>query len=69
MTSLTDSSIVSGAGMTHALANSPAGAELYSGDITIWFGFFGVLTCIANVYSIGMIAWKAWCVEFAPVSG
>lgn len=52
--------IVSGSGMTHALATSPKGAQLYSGAITLWFGFFGVLTCIANLYSVGMISYKAW---------
>ncbi|KAI0749967.1 hypothetical protein C8Q80DRAFT_1066899, partial [Daedaleopsis nitida] len=51
--------LVSGSGMTHALAISPKGAQLYSGDITLWFAFFGVLTCIANLYSVGMISYKA----------
>lgn len=46
--------------MTRALSTSPKGAQLYSGNITIWFGFFGVLTCIANLYSVVMISYKVW---------
>ncbi|KAH9933641.1 uncharacterized protein BXZ73DRAFT_101025 [Epithele typhae] len=52
--------LVSGIGMTIALARSPPGGQLFSGSITLWFAFFGVLTCIANLYSVAMIAWKAW---------
>ena len=55
---------VSGIGMIVALAHSPPGGELFAGSITIWFSFFGVLTCVANVYSIVMISWKALSVTF-----
>ena len=51
---------VAGIGMVIALSKSPIGAGIFSGNITLWFAFLGSLTCIANLYSVVMISWKAW---------
>lgn len=47
--------------MTHALSQVPNGVQLTgSTDVVIWFGLFGALTVLSNVYSVVLIAWKAW---------
>ena len=57
--------LVSGVGMTHALSRSPDGEVLFGEDVTVWFVGFGVLTCVANLYSVGAIAYKAWYVSMS----
>ncbi|KAH9940165.1 uncharacterized protein BXZ73DRAFT_43019 [Epithele typhae] len=49
-----------GIGMINALSRSEIGAQVFAGDITNWFVAFGVLTFLANLYSVGMITYKAW---------
>ena len=55
----------SGIGMVHAFAISASGQEVYNEDITRWFAVFGALTCLANIYAVVAITYRAWCV---PVS-
>ncbi|KAI0743080.1 hypothetical protein C8Q80DRAFT_953258 [Daedaleopsis nitida] len=50
-----------GIGMTHALSQLPNGVPLTaSPEVMIWFGGFGALTVVSNVYSVVLIGWKAW---------
>ncbi len=55
--------IVSGIGMTNALSRLPNNTQLFdNATVVIWFGGFGGFTVLSNIYSVFMIAWKAWCV-------
>ncbi|RPD69257.1 hypothetical protein L226DRAFT_539935 [Lentinus tigrinus ALCF2SS1-7] len=50
----------SGIGMVHAFSVSASGQEVYNADITRWFCVFSGLTCLANVYAVIAISFKAW---------
>ncbi|RPD54332.1 hypothetical protein L226DRAFT_472059 [Lentinus tigrinus ALCF2SS1-7] len=49
----------SGIGMIHAFAISSSGQEVYNEDITRWFSVFGGLTCLANIYAVVAISYRA----------
>ena len=51
---------VAGTGMVVALSKSPSGQDVFSGAIVMWFGTFGALSCIANIYAVILMSWKAW---------
>ena len=48
--------------MVDALSKSPPGQGIFSGAIVVWFGGFGALGCVANIYAVVLMTWKAWCV-------
>ena len=49
--------------MTLALSKLPTGMQLTDSEtVIVWFGCFGLFTLLSNLYSVVMIAWKAWCV-------
>lgn len=50
----------SGIGLVRAFAISPPGEEVYNEEISKWFGIFGGLTCLANLYAVAAIGYKAW---------
>ncbi|KAI0749957.1 hypothetical protein C8Q80DRAFT_1102089 [Daedaleopsis nitida] len=52
--------IAAGSGLVHAFAMSPPGEEVFNQEITGWFGIFAGLTCIANLYAVAAISYKAW---------
>ena len=39
-------------------------AVLYDAKTTLWVEIFGAVTFTANLYAIGIIAYKAWYVSF-----
>ncbi len=50
--------------MTNALSRLPDNTQLFDNTtVVIWFGGFGGFTVLSNIYSVVMIAWKAWCVS------
>ena len=53
---------VAGTGMVVALSKSPSGQDVFSGAIVMWFGAFGALSCLANIYAVILMSWKAWSV-------
>ncbi|KAI0709776.1 hypothetical protein C8Q76DRAFT_739774 [Earliella scabrosa] len=52
--------VASGIGLVRAFAISPPGEEVYNEEISKWFGIFGGLTCLANLYAVAAIGYKAW---------
>ena len=50
---------VSGTGMVVALSKSPPGQDIFSGAIVVWFSGFGALGCVANIYAVILMSWKA----------
>ena len=49
--------------MVHAYTTSPMSAVLYDNSTTQWVEIFGAVTFAANMYAIGIIAFKAWYVK------
>ena len=52
--------------MVVALSKSPPGQDIFSGAIVVWFSGFGALGCVANIYAVILMSWKAWCVALPP---
>ncbi|KAF7790562.1 hypothetical protein EIP86_001518, partial [Pleurotus ostreatoroseus] len=51
---------VTGSLLIHAYATTPMSAVLYDAKTTLWVEIFGAVTFTANLYAIGIIAYKAW---------
>ncbi|KAF7791658.1 hypothetical protein EIP86_002680 [Pleurotus ostreatoroseus] len=51
---------VTGSLLLHAYATSPISSVLYDPNTTMWVEIFGAVTFSANLYAIGIIAFKAW---------
>ena len=45
--------------MVVALSKSPPGQDIFSGAIVVWFSGFGALGCVANIYAVILMSWKA----------
>ncbi|TFK91590.1 hypothetical protein K466DRAFT_482487 [Polyporus arcularius HHB13444] len=49
-----------GIGVIRAFVISPPGEAVYSPEIVRWFSGIASLTCIANLYAVSAISYKAW---------
>ncbi|RDX44029.1 hypothetical protein OH76DRAFT_1123452 [Lentinus brumalis] len=52
--------LASGLGLVRAFVISPPGQAVYSDEIMQWFSAVAALTCVANLYAISAISYKAW---------
>ena len=46
--------------MVVALSKSSPGQDIFSGTVVAWFIGFGALGCVANIYAVILMSWKAW---------